>query len=55
MEPFESGVIDYILKLLAKILSFKANFGVKLYKLYVQSEFCLEKYIKWISRMQHLS
>jgi hypothetical protein len=33
MEPFESGVIDHIFKLLTKIVNFKVKFRVKLCRL----------------------
>jgi hypothetical protein len=55
MEPLESGVIYHIFKLLSKIANFLAKFRVKLCRLFEESEFYLEKCIKWISRMQSLS
>jgi hypothetical protein len=46
MEPLEGKVIDHIFKLLTKIVNFYAKFRVKLCRLFDESEFYLEKYIK---------
>jgi hypothetical protein len=46
MEPLEGEVIDHIFKLLTKIVNFQAKFLVKLCRLFDESEFYVEKYIK---------
>jgi hypothetical protein len=46
MEPLEVEVFDHIFELLTKIVKFEAKFRVKLCRLFDESEFYLEKYIK---------
>jgi hypothetical protein len=49
METLESRVIDYIFKLLTQSVKYEAKPRVKLCRLFEESEFSLEKYIKQIS------